>query len=160
MRNVDPCLDVGLKSGSKNKSLDDLGVQIPSDTLSSEQKSKVIDFLEGWKHVFSSGLTDLGCTSKVEHEIELTDNKPFKKPYRRIPPGMIEEVREHLKDMLNAGAIRESKSPFSSNVVLVRKKDGSLRFCIDFRKLNSRTVRDAYSLPRVEETIDNHSGSR
>ena len=56
--------------------------------------------------------------------------------------------------MLDAGAIRESQSPFSSNVVLVRKKDKSLRFCIDFRKLNNRTVKDAYSLPKIEETID------
>ena len=62
--------------------------------------------------------------------------------------------------MLDAGAIRESQSPFSSNVVLVRKKDKSLRFCIDFRKLNNRTVKDAYSLPRIEETIDTLAGSK
>ena len=62
--------------------------------------------------------------------------------------------------MLDAGAIRESQSPFSSNVVLVRKKDGSLRFCIDYRKLNNRTVKDAYYLPRIEETIDTLSGSK
>ena len=62
--------------------------------------------------------------------------------------------------MLDAGAIRESESPFSSNVVLVRKKDGALRFCIDFHKLNGRTVIDAYSLPRIEETIDTLSGSK
>lgn len=160
VRNIDPFSDGGQQTGSKCKSLEELGVQIPSDTLSQDQQSKVTDFLEGWKHIFSSGPTDLGCTNLVEHEIELTEQKPFKEPYRRIPPGMVEEVREHLKDMIDAGAIRESKSPFSSNVVLVRKKDGSLRFCIDFRKLNSRTVRDAYSLPRIEETIDNLSGSR
>ena len=62
--------------------------------------------------------------------------------------------------MLDAGAFRESESPFSSNVVLVCKKDGALRFCIDFCKLNGRTVRDAYSLPRIEETIDTLSGSK
>lgn len=66
---------------------------------------------------------------------------------------MFEEVREHLKDMLEAGAIRESKSPFSSNVVMVRKKDGSLRFCIDFRKFNNRTIKDAYALPRIYELL-------
>ena len=91
--------------------------------------------------------------------IELSDSTPFKDASRRIPPGMIEEVRENLKDMLDAGAIRESHSPYSSNVVLVKKKDGSLRFCIDFRRLNSRTVKDAYALPRIDETIDNLSGS-
>ena len=70
------------------------------------------------------------------------------------------EVRQHLKEMLEAGAIRPSKSPYSSNVVLVRKMDGSLRFCIDFRKLNSRTVNDAYTLPRVDDTIDTLIGSK
>ena len=99
--------------------------------------------LRGGKEFFSSGFTDLGCTSLVENEIKLTDPNPFKDPYWRIPPGMFEEVREHLKDMLAAGAIRESKSSFSSNVVLVRKKDNSLRFCIDYRKLNSRTIPNA-----------------
>ena len=96
----------------------------------------------------------------MEHEINLSDNTPFKDPYRRIPPAMFEEVRQHIKEMLDAGAIRESQSPFSSNIVLVRKKDNSLRFCIDFRKLNNRTVKDAYSLPRIEETIDSLSGAK
>ena len=90
----------------------------------------------------------------------MTDDKPFKDPYRRIPPGLYEEVRLHLKEMLEAGAIRESQSPFSSNVVLVRKKDCSLRFCIDFGKLNSRTIKDAYTLPRIDDTIDTLLGAK
>ena len=73
---------------------------------------------------------------------------------------MYEEVRQHLKEMLDAGAIRESSSSFSSNVVLVRKKDGCLRFCIDFRKLNSRTVKDAYMLPRIDSTMDTLIGAK
>ena len=73
--------------------------------------------------------------------------------YRGIPPGMIEEVREHLREMLDAGAIRPSQSPFSFNIVLVRKNDNSLRFCIDFRRLNVRKILDAYSIPRVDETL-------
>ena len=62
--------------------------------------------------------------------------------------------------MLEAGAIRPSQSPYSSNVVLVRKKDGSLRFCIDYRKLNSRTVKDAYTLSRIDDTIDTLIGAK
>ena len=79
----------------------------------------------------------------MKHEIKLKDDTPFKDPDRRIPPALYEEVRQRLRDMLDAGAIRPSKSPHSSNVVLVRKKDGALRFCIDFRKLISRTIKDA-----------------
>ncbi len=96
----------------------------------------------------------------MEHGITLSDDTPFKDAYRRIPPGMYEEVREHLKEMIAAGAIRPSESPYSSNVVLVRKKDGSLRFCLDYRRLNAKTIRDAYSLPRIDETIDALAGSR
>ena len=62
--------------------------------------------------------------------------------------------------MIEAGAIQPSKSPFSSNLVLVRKKDGSLRFCIDFRKLNGRTVKDAYTLPRIDDTMDTLLGAK
>ena len=61
--------------------------------------------------------------------------------------------------MLEVGAIRKSNSPWASAVVLVRKKDGSLRFCIDLRKLNARTVKDAYSLPRIEDSLDSLNGS-
>ena len=73
---------------------------------------------------------------------------------------MIEEVREHIAEMLEADAIRPSQSPFSSNVVLVRKKDGSLRFCIDFRKLNLRTVKDAQAIPRIEDSLNLLVGSK
>ena len=63
-------------------------------------------------------------------------------------------MRSHLKEMLDLGAIRKSQSPWSSPIVLVRKKDGKLRFCIDLRKLNQRTVRDNYSLPKVEHMVE------
>ena len=141
-------------------SLTDLGVEIDPDNLTPDQINKAKDVLNKWSHVFSASCTDLGRTDLVEHEIKLTDETPFKEPYRRIPPALYEEVRQHLKEMLDAGAIRPSKSPFSSNVVLVRKKDGSLRFSIDFRKLNSRTIKDAYTLPRIDDTIDTLIGAK
>lgn len=117
-------------------------------------KEDLQGMLTKWKSVFSTGPTDLGYTTLVEHDIKLTDDIPFKQPFRRIPPSLYEEVREHLKELLDAGAIRKSNSHFSSNVVLVRKSDGSLRMCIDFRTLNKRTIRDAHSIPRIEETLD------
>ena len=72
---------------------------------------------------------------------------PSRSGFRRIPPPQLDEVRDHLKLMLDAGVIRPSNSPWCNAVVLVRKKDGSLRFCIDFRRLNSLTVKDSYPLP-------------
>lgn len=145
---------------SKVTSLEDLGIKIDSNNLTSDQVYRAKEVLGDWSDVFSTGPTDLGRTDLVKHDIKLTDNTPFKDTYRRIPPGMYEEVRQHLKEMLDAGAIQPSKSPYSSNVVLVRKKDGSLRFCIDFRKLNSRTIKDAYNLPRIDDTIDTLIGAK
>ena len=117
-------------------------------------------FLPKWQDVFSKSPTDLGCTNLVEHEIHLDNEQPFKEPYRRIPPALIQEVREHLKEMLEIGAIRDSKSPFSSNVVIVRKKDGTIRFCIDYRKLNQRTIKDAYAIPRIDDTLHLLAGAK
>ena len=82
-----------------------------------------------------------------------SDPQPFKERYQRIPPHLY-EVKAHLQEMLEVGAIRRSFSPWASAVVPVRKKDGGLRFCIDLCKLNNRTVQDGYSLPQIEDTLD------
>ena len=83
----------------------------------------------------------------------------FKDQYHHIPPHQFKEVRKHLQDMLDVGAIRQSCSPWASAIVLVWKKDGNLRFCIDLRHLNSHTIKDAYSLPRIEESLDCLNGA-
>ena len=152
--------DLSQKQEPKSSVSADLDVQIDESNLTSDQLSKARSVLNKWSDIFSKGPTDLGKTDLVKHSIKLTDETPFKEPYRRIPPALFEEVCMHLKEMLDAGAIRESESPYSSNVVLVRKKDGSLRFCIDFRKLNSRTIRDSYNLPRIDDTIDTLIGAK
>ena len=102
---------------------------------------------------------DLGRMDMVKHHIDLTDYTLIKDRYQRIPPHQYEEVWKHLKEMLDIGAIRCSNSPWVSPVVLVHKKDGSLRFCIHLRKLNARTVKDAYSLPRIEDALDSLNGA-
>ena len=79
---------------------------------------------------------ELGCTSAIKHEICLNDDEPFKESFRRIPPPLLEEVQASLRDMLEAGTIWPSQSPWCNAVVLVWKKNGSLQFCIDFRWLN------------------------
>ena len=110
--------------------------------------------------VFSKDDMDMGRTNLVKHHIKLTDPVPFKEAYRRIPPQMYDEVKTHLQEMLDLGAIRPSNTPWASAIVLVRKKDGRLRFCIDLRRLNNRTVKDAYSLPRIESILDSLDGAQ
>ena len=109
---------------------------------------------------FSKNDLDMGRTNLVKHYIKLTDPIPFKEAYRRIPPQIYDEVKAHIQEMLNLGAIRPSNSPRASAIVLVRKKDGRLIFCIDLRRLNNRTVKDAYSLPKIESILDSLLGAK
>ena len=122
-------------------------------------QAKANALLLSYSDIFSKDEMDLGKTDLVKHHIALTNYTPFKDKYRRIPPRLYEEVRSHLKEMSDLGAIRKSQSPWFSPIVLVRKKDGKLRFCIDLRKLNQRTVRDNYSLPKVEHMLEQLIGS-
>ena len=129
------------------------------DSWSDDEKDSVRSLIEKFHHIFAVEDLELGKTNIVKHEIHLDNYVPFKERYRRIPPHQYEEVKKHLNEMLEIGAIRRSNSPWASAVVLVRKKDGSLRFCIDLRKLNARTIKDAYSLPRIEDSLDTLNGS-
>ena len=126
---------------------------------SEDDKNAAIEMIKRNANIFSKNDMDMGRTNLVKHHIELTDPIPFKESYRRIPPQMYDEVKAHIQEMLDLGAIRHSNSPWSSAIVLVRKKDGRLRFCIDLRKLNNRTIKDAYSLPRIETLLDTFLGS-
>ena len=126
-------------------------------------QQKVHDLMIEYQHLFALNDLELGKTLKVKHKIKLNNPMPFKDRYHCIPPHEFEEVRNHLQDnlqdMLKVGAIRKSVSPWASPVVLVCKKDGSLRFCIDLWKLNSWTIKDVYSLPRIEESLDCLNGA-
>ena len=102
----------------------------------------------------------MGCTEAAEHKIEVTDPKPFKERLKNIPSGLREEVKDHLDHMLNVGVIKPSESTWSNAVVLVRKKDEGLGFCINLRRLNIRTRKDAFPLPQIHDTIDALSGSK
>ena len=111
-----------------------------------EQAEKAHSLLREYHNIFSSEKHDMGHTKAAKHKIVLKDpdTPPFKERFHRIPPPQLDEVCTHLKMMLDAGVIQPSNSPWCNAVVLVRKKDGSLRFCIDFRRLNSLTVKDSH----------------
>ena len=87
-------------------------------------------------------------------KIDTGDSPPIRQRPCRMPPAHRQEAKHLLKDMLNNNIIQPSSGPWASPVVLVRKKDGSLRFCIDYRKVNAVTRKDAYPLPRVDGTLD------
>ena len=105
-------------------------------------------------HNISLEPRELGCLSLTKHEIWVVNDEPFKERFQRIPSPMVEEVRAHMKEMLEAVAICPSKSPWCNTVVLVRKKDRGLCFSIDIYKLNVRTKKDSYPLPHTQEAIE------
>ena len=148
------------KGSLSDQELSFLGISLESFDVPDDTKLRLKGLVSRYRSIFSQGPTDIGLTDLMEHEIQLSDDKPFRQPYRRIPPALFDEVREHVREMLEAGCIRESNSPYASNAVLVRKKDSSLRFCLDFRCLNKKTIRDSYSLPRIDETIDCLAGAK
>ena len=104
--------------------------------------------------ILAMSYMDLGKTSLIKHNIRVSDNTTLKECFWPILPSMYKEVREHLKEMLEIGAIWPSHSPWASPVILLCQKDGKLPFCIDLRKLNALTIKDSYSFPRIEDTLD------
>ncbi|KAK3104940.1 hypothetical protein FSP39_013542 [Pinctada imbricata] len=137
-----------------------MGMNIPEGELDQQQKRDIENLLKDYNDILSKSETDIGHNNSVKHRIELYDPIPFKQRYRRIPPSMFDHVRDHLQQLLSAGIIRKSHSPFTSNVVLAKKKDGKLRLCIDFRQLNQRTIKDNYALPRIDELLESLSGNK
>ena len=112
-----------------------------------------------YHNVFMLESNELGCTSAIEHEIHINNSEPFKEWFRCIPAPLLEEVHTSLWDMLDAGAIHLSQSPWCNMVVMVRKKDGTLCFCVDFRHLNMQTKKDLYPLPYIQEALESKAGS-
>lgn len=107
--------------------------------LCGEQAGAAASLIQRHKHAFSANPLDLGNCDLIPHEIKLTDSKPVNLPYRRIMPGQMSEVKRLLQDLLDRKIIRKSASSYSSPIVLVKKKSGQLRLCIDYRCLNAKT---------------------
>ena len=150
-----PKLTVRQRHGKLFDELDLTGL----DSWTPELADAAHQLLAEYHDVFSLDLVELGCTHSTEHTINMTDDTPFKEQFRRIPPPMVEEVRNHLKEMLESGAIRPSQSAWCNAMVLVRKKDGGLHFGINFQCLNAHTKKDSYPLPRIQEALESLVGA-
>ena len=109
------------------------------ESWTEENKERALNLLAEYHDIFALEDGEMGCTEAAEHKIEVTDPKPFKERLRNIPSGLLEEVKDHLDHMLDVGVIKPSKLAWSNAVVLVCKKDGGLRFCINFQRLNAQT---------------------
>ncbi len=133
---------------------------IQAGELGHEVARKLEQLLIDHASVFATSEADLGRTNLVQHDIDTGDAIPIRQPPRRIPLAQQGEYDQEIESMREKGVIEPGQSPWASPVVLVRKKDGSLRFCVDYRRLNSVTRFDAYPLPRIDETLDALGGAR
>ena len=123
-------------------------------TLTREQDQKFREILTKYQDAFARTKNDLGKCSVLKHHIDTADAAPVRQPLRRTPQAFEGEEEKYIKDQLESGTIYPSKSDWASPLVMVRKRDGEVRVCIDYRKLNERTVKDAYPLPRIDMCID------
>ena len=110
---------------------------------------------------FRSTCNGIERSSSSHHTLILVpgDAVPVRQHPRRLPLAQREEALEAVEDMQKQGIIEPSVSPWASPVVLVKKKDGSTRFCVDYRKLNDLTKKDSYPLPRIDSTLNELAGS-
>ena len=124
------------------------------------EQEKLFILLMEYSDVFALSNDSLGRTDVLQHEIHTGDAPPIRQHFRRVCPKKRQEMKTLLSEMLERDIIRSSSSPWASPVVLVTKKDGTSRFCIDYRKVNSVTRKDAYPLPRVDDLLDTLAGSQ
>ena len=127
---------------------------LPEDT-----RVELTDLLRSYHDVLSNDEFDLGCTNIVQHRIETGNNRPFRQPLRPQARAHLPVIDKLLQEMQEQGVVEPCQSEWASNIVLVKKKDGTVRFCVDYRKINNLTTKDAYPLPRIDTCLDTLAGA-
>ena len=144
-------------SASRMSSTD---LKINTSMMSQPQRVAIDELISEFGDVFSTNKHNIGRTRQIYHKINTGDSAPIRLGPRRVPIHFRQEISGLLDDMQRQDIIEPSISPWASPIVLVRKKDGSPRFCVDYRKLNAATIKDSYPLPRVDDILDSLSGSQ
>jgi len=143
----------------ENKIVDEMKNKVDS-SVPDEYKVKLPQLLLRNSAAFSKDELDLGFTDLVMLRIDTGDARPVRQQLRRYPPAHLDVIDQHLQDMQSQGIVEPCQSPWASNIVLARKKDGTMRCCIDYRQLNNCTVGDAYPVPRQDMCLDALAGFR
>ena len=132
--------------------------KLPSD-ITDQQRHQIVEFLQEYDDMFSRGTFDMGRTTLVEHSIDTGQNRPIRQALRRHPRAHLDEIDRQVDELQDSGFVEPAASPWASNVVLVRKKDGSYRLCIDYRQLNAITYKDSYPLPHIDTCLGSMDGA-
>ena len=159
LSDLDPDYACNIKEFDPGKLPDQIVWDANVDSLTDEQKRTFLDLLIKHRSVFAKSRYNLGRTDIVQHEIFTGDHKPIKQAAHRLPLNKREEAERQVKEMLDNGLVEPSTSPWSSPIVLVKKKDNSTRFCVDYRGLNAVTRKDSYPLAPNPRLLDALGGT-
>ena len=130
-----------------------------ADDITQKQKEKVEALVTRYDDIFSRGSFDIGRTNLVEHGIDTGNNRPIRQALRRHPRAHLDIIDQQVNELLDNDFIEPAAGPCASNVVLVRKKDGSHRLCVDYRAVNSVTYKDTYPLPHIDTCLGSMDGA-
>lgn len=134
-------------------------VRINSE-LTQEQTLLVINLINKYRSCFALTLSEIGCTDITDMQIKVNDESPVVyRPYR-LSHSEREKARDMVQDLLKNDIAEESNSPYASPIILVRKKTGDFRLCVDYRALNRKTIKDHYPMPRIDDQLDLLSGNK
>jgi len=128
--------------------------------LNEVEKVQFRAFLINYQDAFSKDPKDIGSTPLIEHTIDTGDAKPIKIPPRRIPISKLKQAEQEMQEMADRDIIEPSDSLWCSPVVLITKHDGSLRFCIDYRQVNAKTIKSGQPLNRIDDSLDALAGAK
>ena len=148
--------DVGCLEGETKKEK----VKWDLSHLDPEQRVKLEGVLRKCEDIFSKDETDIGEIKDFKMSINLVDEVPVNAAYRKVPPHLYTEVKNYVEDLRTNGWIRDSYSNYSSPIVCVRKKDGQMRLCVDYRALNAKTIPDSQPIPRIQDILDSLGGAQ
>ena len=148
------------KNTEKEKEVSKIMENVDLRGLTPKQKEKVIEMLYEERDSFSESDDEIGCMHNVQMKINLNSETPVQKRYNTIPRPLYPEIKSYIEDLLNRQWIQYSHSSYSSPIVAVRKKDGELRLCCDYRELNKKTIPDRHPLPRIQNILDSLGGNK
>lgn len=135
-------------------------INVGLDDLTETQLDKLLLLLQKFRHIFAKNPSNPGHVSRAvaEHVIDVQGSLPINQGPRRVSPQQRRIIKEHIDQLISAGIIRPSRSPWASPVLLVPKGESEYRMCIDYRKLNAVTKKEVYAIPRIDDVLDTLGG--
>ena len=135
-------------------------IKVSGEGMTTDEKQSIQDCVVDARDIFALSELERGEVGEIMHEIDTGDSSPIHQTPRQVPFFLRPKISRMVDDTLRAGVMEESKSPWASPVVLVKKTDGELRFCVDYQAQNAVTQKDVFPMPRIDDTLDQLGGKR